>query len=267
MYTYGLITYEKHNKRTLCITNEMMFDHFKEKFDQYYQPSTEGALKNFLSDKQSSNLEKLLKTILEPTTTQKDNYMSEGAIQLGFEIALLNHLSQCKFNYSIKGSSPFQQKKGNPNPDFEKKVDMKIEFDQSIILIEFKRARPNSIKVMRYDNTVINGKDWTESLYKEQQDILSNKKEEDLKDISFMGFAPEKYGEDGKKFDKKEYCATLGDLLVSAINQLTGYIKALKQHEPQNQEKKVYAFAVIHAAQKTFIVDRHHSNGKKLKDM
>lgn len=282
MYTYGLITYADPNKRTLCITNEMMFDHFTEKFNQYLQPSTPGALSSFLSAKESPFLKKLLQSILESTTTPKDNSMTEGAIQLGFEIALQNHLSQAQFNYSIKGSSPSQKKESNLK-DFEKKLDLKIEFQDSIFAIEFKRARPNSIKVVGRDRKVITGDyklnvetgkyywDWTPTHFSEQQMILSEKElnGEDLTTIPFMAYAPEKkYGSNGEKLEKRELCTTLGDLLDSAINQLTGYIKALKQHESQiQQEKKVYAFAVIHAAQNTILVKEHSFNGKQLKDI
>jgi hypothetical protein len=268
------------NKKTLCITNEMMFDDFKEKFDQYLNPSTERALTGFLSAKTPAYLKELLSRLLESTSTMKDNSMSEGGIQLGFEIALQNHLSQAQFNYSIKGSSPFQNEGTDPK-DYEKTLDLKIEFQDSIFAIEIKRARPNSIRVINSEGKLISGDyilkketgkyewDWKASRYYEQQQILNDneQKGEDLTKIQFMAYKPEKkYGSDGKKLEKRELCSTIGDLLESATNQLTGYIKNLKDHEPSKTEKKIYAFAVIHLAQNIIIVKEHPLNGKQLKD-
>ena len=108
------------------------------------------------------------------------------------------------------------------------------------------------------------------SEYNEQQGILDKKGliGEDLTTIEFTSeekYQPEKkYGSDGEKLKKREPCKTIGDLLESAINQLTCYIKNIKQHEPEKKEKKIYAFAVIHLAQNTIIVKEHSFNGKQL---
>jgi hypothetical protein len=71
-------------------------------------------------------------------------------------------------------------------------------------------------------------------------------------------------GNDNKTFVK---CETVGDVVRSAINQLTHYIRQMKSlDEFKNSQKQIKAFAYVHIMKNRYIIVEHKWNGKLFTD-
>ncbi|KAL9655912.1 hypothetical protein ABK040_007533 [Willaertia magna] len=186
-------------------------------------PLVQSDVSTLINQPTQDNLKKLLNNILEKQETIYDNSLSEGGLQASIEAVLRayslfgKHWSQ---QFSIHAEREYSVSSNNMK--YIKRADLVIRTSQKVLIIEFKRIRPNFIA--KYCDI----EDWYPQIFKNVFNDLSKYTDEELLEMEVF------------TYDKQK--VSVRSILNSAISQVKQYAK---YENNIDSSKDVLKFVVI----------------------
>ncbi|EFC49725.1 hypothetical protein NAEGRDRAFT_78045 [Naegleria gruberi] len=225
MYYHGMVTFTKEsskqmNPKQLLIPNEIAKVQYLEQLRRLISLH-ENDVSTFINEPTQDNLRMLLNNILEKQETIYDNSMSEGGLQASIESALRAYCLFRNKELKIQAEKEYHVKNSN-NKEYIKRADLVIRTSKKVLIIEFKRIRPNSLT--KYSNIEY----WNPQIFKNIFKDLSKQTDEELLEMEVLTHAKEK--------------VVARSILNSAISQ----VKQYAQYENDaDKSKSIHKYAVI----------------------
>ena len=197
-------------------------------------------LSTFVNHPVLLNCKLLFEYIFSKYYVHSDNQTDEATIQKVIQIVF--NLS--KNYYKCNNIDCFFEHRIEKSSFSSSRIDLRLEIKNSadVILIEIKRIRPNSIN-------------------QNHLKLISKNDENQVRKIGYGNKIEEKnlyhmrFNEKGVPIlGNQEQCKTIGEVEISALNQLMFYRR--KTSESENKQKNIHCFSLIHYNQNSLLISQ-----------